>query len=105
VTLRITVVKVDRQTTQMRLEGRFTAADLPLLETCLEEHEGRTLVFDLAALRWLDEAAVARLSDLIGSGARVAATSPYVDRLLARIESDAPTPRASAIPAPDCHGP
>lgn len=81
-TLRITLASINETQTALRLEGRFTAPDLPVLESCLEQLGEVELMLDLAELRWLDRPAAARLVALIGEGARVLATSPFVEQLL-----------------------
>jgi anti-anti-sigma regulatory factor len=66
----------------IRLEGRLTAAELPLLEEAIDAARG-SLVLDLAALRELDATAAARLSALRASGAALTAGSAFVERMLA----------------------
>ena len=68
--------------TAMRLEGRFRAADLAVLESCLVEVGRAELLLDLAELRWLDPSAVERLSALVRDGAQIVASSPFVAQLL-----------------------
>ena len=66
----------------IRLEGRLTAAELPLLEEAVASATA-PLVLDLAALRELDAPAAARLGALRSGGAVLVAGSPFVERLLA----------------------
>lgn len=66
----------------IRLEGRLTAIELPLLEEAIDAARG-ALVLDLAALRDLDATAAARLSALRAKGASLTAGSAFVERMLA----------------------
>lgn len=79
--------------TLMQLEGRFRAADLAVLESCLTEIGSAALALDLAELRWLDPPAVERLSALVRDGAQIIATSPFVDRLMMGRELRSPAER------------
>ncbi len=85
-TLKITVRSKDAERTRLRLEGRLRAADLAVLDACLEALDADTLELELADLHWLDAPAVERLSELVQDGAQIVAASPFVDRLLARGE-------------------
>jgi hypothetical protein len=89
----------------LRLEGRLSQADLPILEACLEEIRDRPLTLDLAELRGLDTPAATRLAGLIRAGVAVVAASPFVERLLSQAPSDSPTSRDSANHASDSNGP
>lgn len=103
-TLRITLRSIGGEQTLMQLEGRFRAADLAVLESCLTEVGKAELSLDLAELRWLDPPAVERLSALVRDGARIVATSPFVDRLMMDRDVQSPperdSPRRSADPRP-----
>ncbi len=81
-TLRITLAPDEVGRTALRLEGRFTEGDLPVLEACIAGRAGAELVLDLSELRWLDAASARRIGRLVSSGARVVAISPFVERLL-----------------------
>jgi anti-anti-sigma regulatory factor len=67
----------------LRLEGWLTEERLPLLEQAVAEANGRALAIDLAALRWLDGAAAARLNALRAAGTALLAESAFVGRVLA----------------------
>ena len=95
-TLRITLQPMDSGQIVMRLEGRFRAGDLAVLESCLEEVGEDELRLDLAALQWLDPPAVKRLSELVRGGVRIVATSPFVDKLLFPDDPSSPVGRGSA---------
>jgi hypothetical protein len=83
-TFRITLTSGGEAGCVIRLEGRFSAEDLPVFESCLEEVGDARLALDLAELRWVDPTAVDRLVRAVDGGARIAATSPFVERLLGR---------------------
>jgi hypothetical protein len=89
-TLRITLESVGDSQAVLKLEGRFAASDLPVLESCLEQVGAVALLLDMRELRWLDPPAVARISELIEVGARIVATSPFVEKLIARGERESP---------------
>ncbi len=79
----IRILTVDEDGARVvRLEGRLTAAELPLLEEAIAPARG-LLVLDLAALREVDGAAAARLSALRATGAALTPGSPFVERMLA----------------------
>lgn len=103
-TLRITLRSSGTGQTRMQLEGRFRTADLAVLESCLAEVGSAALSLDLAELRWLDPPAVERLSALVRDGARIVATSPFVDRLMMgrelRSSAERDLPRCSVDPRP-----
>ncbi|MBY0400061.1 hypothetical protein K2X89_07180 [Myxococcota bacterium] len=101
---RITLQSAGDGTTVIRLEGRLATTDLPVLDACLVEVGDEGVSLDLAELRWLDPKPVDRLVGLLHGGARVVASSPFVDRLLARSEPDSPPSRNSATHAADSHG-
>jgi hypothetical protein len=65
----------------LRLEGRLTSAEIPLLEESLAGARG-AVTLDLAGVRWLDTGAAARLHALRAQGAALTACSPFVERLL-----------------------
>lgn len=102
---RITLQSAGDATTVVRLEGRLGDGDLPVLESCLTEVGDAAFALDLAELRWLAPAAVDRLTALLRGGAQVVASSPFVDRLLARSDSDSQLPHDAATHATDSHGP
>lgn len=102
---RITLQSTGDATTLVRLEGRLGDADLAVLESSLAEVGDAAYSLDLAELRWLAPSAVERLAELLRGGATVVASSPFVDRLLARGEPDSPPPRGAATHATDSHGP
>ena len=102
---RITLQSAADATTVVRLEGRLGEADLPVLESCLAEVTDAAFSLDLAELRWIAPVAVDRLVELLRGGAEVVASSPFVDRLLARGDPGSPPPRGAANHAADSHGP
>jgi hypothetical protein len=71
----------DAGTPVLRLEGRLTSAEIPLLEESLAAARG-AVTLDLAGVRWLDARAAARLHALRAEGALLTACSPFVERLL-----------------------
>jgi hypothetical protein len=81
--LRVTHNEVSGGVVLLRLEGRLGGSDLPLVARALAAREPREIALDLSELRGLDEAARAWLSQLIASGAQVAAATPFLARLLA----------------------
>lgn len=97
-TLRITFAPADEGRTALRLEGRFTGSDLPVLDSCVAGRAPDAIALDLSELRWLDPAAAERLDKLVASGARLIAISPFVERLLARPAPDSPPAREPAQP-------
>jgi hypothetical protein len=98
VTLRITLAPTEGRRTALRLEGRFTGADLPVLDSCVAGRDPEAIELDLSELRWLDPVAAERLGRLVASGARLIAISPFVERLLARPAPDSPPGPAPAQP-------
>jgi anti-anti-sigma regulatory factor len=105
VAFRITLQSIGDTPTVIRLEGRLSAADLPVLESCLAEVGDEAISLDMAELRWLDPTAIERLAELLRGGARVIASSAFVDHLLARTDQDSPATRRSATHATESHGP
>lgn len=99
-TLRITIGPTEEGRTALRLEGRFTGSDLPVLDACVAGRAPETFALDLSDLRWLDPIAAERLDALVASGARLTAISAFVECLLARPVSEAPTDRGEPRPAP-----
>lgn len=90
-TLRITSGPAEAGRIVLRLEGRFTGSDLPILDSCVAGRAPEDIALDLSELHWIDPAAAGRLDSLVASGAGLIATSAFVECLLARPAPDAPT--------------
>ena len=103
--LRITVERSADGRATIRLEGRFAATDLGVFEDCVARLRGEAFALDLAELRWMDPQVVERLSQRIAAGARVVASSPFLERLLGPRERDSRATADSATRSSDPRSP
>lgn len=94
-TLKITIGAGDDSRPVVRLEGRLCAGDLAVFERVLAETASVPIGLDLSELRWIDPVAIERLVRLIDAGARVVASSPFVEKLMAHAADSRRAPESA----------
>lgn len=90
--LRISEIPTDDGAVALQVEGRLIGATFQTLETAADEMRRRqpTLVLDLSAVAYADQAGVDLLRGLQAQGAQLQRCSPFLDRLLDERRAGAP---------------
>ncbi len=80
------MLRITRRQHALRLEGRLTRSEVPLVRETLSPPRG-VAVIDLTQLAFVDEAGAAELLDLQRRGFQLRWGSPFVRQLLEEVAS------------------
>ena len=81
------MLRITRDLTQARLEGRLTRHEVELLHDVLRSAADGVAVVDLTSLVFLDEVGALALTDLRRRGLEIRGGSPFVRQLLEEVAS------------------
>lgn len=81
------MLRITRRQHALRLEGRLTRSEVPLVRETLSPPPHGVSVIDLTHLAFVDEAGAAELLDLQRRGFQLRWGSPFVRQLLEEVAS------------------